>query len=348
MAAGAPGPPLRDHGRVAGAELLSAAVAELYAADLDAFTARRGELAAQARAAGAAAVAKKIAGLRKPTRPAWLLNQLARADPSIPARLAELGDELRRAEAALDGDRIRELSQARRRLVDAATRQALALAGPHPTAALRDEVAATLAAAVADPDVAEQLAEGALPRAVHHAGFGSGMPPALSLVRSTGSRPAATGPAAPEPERSGAGQERTARVRTGPAKTAPARTGSARTGSARTGSARARLAEAERARTEREQQRAAAARAKAARVRAEREYRQALAAATKAAADADRAAAAAAQAEQNQESTVRRLEQELADARQQLTEARQRARQAAGAQRVAHRALDRLHDQAAD
>ncbi len=332
---------------MAEAELLSAAVAELYAADLDAFTARRGELAAQARAAGAAAVAKKIAGLRKPTRPAWLLNQLARADPSIPARLAELGDELRRAEAALDGDRIRELSQARRRLVDAATRQALALAGPHPTAALRDEVAATLAAAVADPDVAEQLAEGALPRAVHHAGFGSGMPPALSLVRSASSPPAA-GPAAPGPERSGAGRERTARARTGPARTGSARTGSATTGSARTASARARLAEAERARTEREQQRAAAARAKAARVRAEREHRQALAAATKAAADADRAAAAAAQAEQNQENTVRRLEQELADARQQLTEARQRARQATGAQRVAHRALDRLHDQAAD
>ena len=141
-------------------------------------------------------MAKKIAGLRKPTRPAWVLNQLARADPSVPAQLAELGGELRRAEAALDGDRIRELSQARRTLVDAATRQALALAA-RPTAALRDEVAATLAAAVADPDVAEQLAEGSLPRAVHHAGFGSGMPPALSLVRFAGSSlPAAPGPAA--------------------------------------------------------------------------------------------------------------------------------------------------------
>ena len=316
---------------MAGAELLSAAVAELYAADLDAFTARRGELAAQARAAGAAAVAKKIAGLRKPTRPAWVLNQLARADPSVPARLAELGDELRRAEAALDGDRIRELSQARRTLVDAATRQALALAGPRPTAALRDEVAATLAAAVADPDVAEQLAEGSLPRAVHHAGFGSGMPPALSLVRSAGSSlPATPGPAAPERSRAG-------RVRTGPeaerAKIERPKTDRART---------------DRARTEREQQRAAAARAKAARVRAEREYRQAVAAAQRTAAEADRAAAAAAKAEQDLQDAVQRLEQELADARQQLAGARQRARQAAGAQRVAHRALDRLHDQAAD
>ena len=316
---------------MAGAELLSAAVAELYAADLDAFTARRGELAAQARAAGAAAVAKKIAGLRKPTRPAWVLNQLARADPSVPAQLAELGGELRRAEAALDGDRIRELSQARRTLVDAATRQALALAGPRPTAALRDEVAATLAAAVADPDVAEQLAEGSLPRAVHHAGFGSGMPPALSLVRSAGSSlPAAPGPAAPERSRAG-------RIRTGPeaerAKIERPKTDRART---------------DRARTEREQQRAAAARAKAARVRAEREYRQAVAAAQRTAAEADRAAAAAAKAEQDLQDAVQRLEQELADARQQLAGARQRARQAAGAQRVAHRALDRLHDQAAD
>ena len=96
------------------ADLLDAAVTELYTADPESFTARRGALVTQAREAGDAATAKKIAGLRKPTRSAWLINQLVRSDPSVPGRLAELGDQLRTAQAALDGPRIRELSATRR------------------------------------------------------------------------------------------------------------------------------------------------------------------------------------------------------------------------------------------
>lgn len=70
------------------ADLLAEAAAELYAGDPASFTGRRGELAAQARAAGQAAAAKQITALRKPTYSAWLVNQLVRADPEATDRLS--------------------------------------------------------------------------------------------------------------------------------------------------------------------------------------------------------------------------------------------------------------------
>jgi hypothetical protein len=95
------------------------------------------------------------------------VNRLVRADPGVTARLAELAAELR--DPGLDGGRIRELTAARARLVDELTRQALDDL-PAPPAALREEVSATLDAALADPEVAANL--GTLVRAAHWAGFG--------------------------------------------------------------------------------------------------------------------------------------------------------------------------------
>ncbi len=144
---------------VAGTDLVSQAIADLYSGDLDAFIQRRRDLVAQARSAGDRGAAKTIAGLGKPTRSAWVVNKLVHADPSVPGRLAELGDRLRAGEAALDGASIRELSRARRELVDALTRRALTEAGQaSPSAAIREEVTDTLSAALADPQVAEQVA----------------------------------------------------------------------------------------------------------------------------------------------------------------------------------------------
>jgi hypothetical protein len=104
-------------------DLLADAEAELYTADPDRFTQRRAELAAQAREAGQPAEAKRIAGLRKPTRSAWAVNRLVRTDPKARSRLEALSAELR--DGAGSAARIRELTAARGRLVDELTRQAL-------------------------------------------------------------------------------------------------------------------------------------------------------------------------------------------------------------------------------
>jgi len=165
---------------VAGTDLVRQAIAELYSGDLEAFIQRRRDLAAEARAAGDRAAAQAIAGLGKPTRSAWAVNKLVHADPSVPGRLAELGDRLRAGEAALDGASIRELSRARRELIDTLTRQALAEAGQtSPSAAMREEVTDTFSAALADPQVAEQVSAGTLLRAAHWAGFGPGIGTAI-------------------------------------------------------------------------------------------------------------------------------------------------------------------------
>src|SRR5690349_22733350 len=131
-------------------DLLEDAKAELYEADPDGFTARRQELSEQAREAGQPAVAKQIAALRKPTRSAWVVNRLVRSDPEVRTRLGRLAADLREASA---GGRLRELTAARSKLVDELTRAALD-GLPAPPASLREEVTATLDAAIADPDVA--------------------------------------------------------------------------------------------------------------------------------------------------------------------------------------------------
>ena len=312
------------------ADLLAEAAAELYAGDPAGFTERRGALAAQARAAGQAVAAKQITALRKPTYSAWLVNQLVRADPEVAARLTELGQELRSAGAALDGARIRELSQQRRRLVDDLVRQALRRpgAGP-PSAAVREELTATFGAALADPEVAGQLAAGTLVRAVHRADF-TPAGPGLTLVPPLPDRPApACGSATPAP---GTGRTRTRARGDGQATAgaaAPARAG--QRPQADRGRPRA-AAERERQRAERDRQRQ----------RAEQERQRAIAEAEQAVAEAAQAETAAAAAERDQRAVVRHLEDQLADARQQLTEARRRARQAADAERAARRALGRL------
>ena len=147
-------------------DLLAQARAELYEAEPDGFTARRQELAERAREAGEPTVAKQISALRKPTRSAWVVNRLVRTDPGVRSRLDALAADLHEA---ADGARIRELTTARARLVDELTRAAL-VALPAPPAALREEVSATLDAAIADPEVAGRL--GTLVRAEHYAGFG--------------------------------------------------------------------------------------------------------------------------------------------------------------------------------
>ena len=200
-------------------ELLRDAVAELYGVAPHEFIARRAALAAAARGAGDLPVAKQIAALRKPTQSAWIVNQLARSVPSAGPQLAELGADLRQAQRTLDGAAIRELSVRRRELIDDLTRQAFAAVGqPAPPAALRDEVTTTLAAVVADPEVAGQFEAGAMARAARSDGFGA-TGPLLTVVGP--SDPARPRPGLLRPGLLGLGRRRARLGRPGPGQPGP-------------------------------------------------------------------------------------------------------------------------------
>jgi DNA polymerase IIIc chi subunit len=186
------------------ADPLADATAELYRLDPDEFMPRRQDLAARAREAGQPAVAKQIAALRKPTRSAWVVNRLVRAEPGTTQRLTALAAELRDAERAMDGARIRELSAARRRLVDDLTAQALSVLAA-PPAALREEVMATFDSALANPEIAASL--GTLVRAAHWAGFGLAPAPGDAPPAASPS-PAPAKPKTPIPAEAGAERER--------------------------------------------------------------------------------------------------------------------------------------------
>jgi hypothetical protein len=296
---------------VTGQDPLAEAVAELYSADPAEFTERRTALVARARADGDAAAARQIGGLRKPSRSAWVINQLARAEPGLAGQLTDLGDELRAAQDSLDGARMRELSARRRRLIDDLAQQAFGAAGqPAPPAALRDEVTATLGAALADPDVAGQLQAGTLVRAVQPGGFGPS-PPSLTLLpggaQGTGSPARSSGRAGGPAGKGTAGRAGTA------AKADPA---------ARAAAAAADAQERERAAQERR--------------------RLIIADAEQRVAEADQAADAATSAESARLEEVERLEEQLSGARRALEQARSQARRARTAQRAAAQALGRL------
>jgi hypothetical protein len=312
---------------VSGTDFLDEATAELYGSDPEEFTERRTALAARARAAGDRAAAKEIAGLRKPTRSAWMINQLVRADPGVADRLAGLGDELRAAAAELDGPKIRELSQARRQLVDTLIRQVLRQAGEQsPPAGLREDLTATFGAALADPQVARDLAAGMLLRAVHRADFSSGVP-GLTLVPPPADAPksAASPRRAPDARPPDVGRN------TRPAQVvAPERVNAARA---------AREARAARAADEAQAAREARA-AEQARVAEDR--RQAIAEAEQTVAEASEAADRAAQAEQDERDNVRALESQLDEAHLRVTDARRRLRETQSALQKARRALSRL------
>jgi hypothetical protein len=305
---------------VTNGDLVRDAAGELYSSDPDHFVERRGVLVTEARAAGDASAAKSIAGLRKPTRSAWVLNQLVRAEPGAASQLVLLGDELRAAQQSLDGTAIRDLSLRRRQLIGGLARRAFEACGlQSPPAALRDEVTATLGAAMADPQVAEQLRAGTLDRPARRDGFGPGEAPALTLVS-----PRSQQRGKPAPERPPAAQA-SHPYRPGP-KRAAMRGAKPPAGSQAAPPAKAADLDAARQKSERQRR------------------RQAIAAAELSAAEADRAAAAADRAEQDRERAVQLLEEQLADGRRSLADARLRARRARTGQRRAHQALGRLRD----
>ncbi len=163
-------------------EALDAALDELYGTDLSEFVDRRKGLGAALRMAGDKAGAKAIGAARRPTTAAWALNQLARTEPDLVRALLDRSRELEAAQmGAGPGGResVREITQAHRDALRAATDAALAGLGDRATEAYRTQLEATLRAAGAEPEVGDLLRAG---RFVKELTGPSGFPEGFTLT----------------------------------------------------------------------------------------------------------------------------------------------------------------------
>jgi hypothetical protein len=182
---------------------------ELYTLPPAQFVAARDARAKEARASGDKDAAREITSLRKPTIVGWLANLLAheRADSVRP--LVELGAALREASETLSGPQLRGLSRQRNELVGALVREARALGAAAGQRRLGEDAVrgleATLHAALADPDAAQQLIQGRLTDGLTHTGFGA--------APAGAARPPASRPAEPSAGKRSAQDERRAAKR---------------------------------------------------------------------------------------------------------------------------------------
>ena len=145
---------------------------ELYGLPPGEFVATRNARAKEAKAAGDKELAAGITGLAKPTKVAWLANQLVRQRRDDVQPLMELGAGLREATASLSGEDLRRLTKQQHQLVHALVQQARALAGGPVTEDVADGVDRTLRAALADSALADELLRGRLTEGLEFSGFG--------------------------------------------------------------------------------------------------------------------------------------------------------------------------------
>jgi hypothetical protein len=169
----------------------------LYALKPDEFSPARDEEVRKARQGGDRELAHEIGQLRKPTMSAWLINLLWRDQHEVMEQLFELSRELSRAQSEAAGAELRALTQQRRQLESALLRRAVELAadsGVKVSDSVQREAQETLSAALAQPEVADEVRTGRLTKAASYAGFGAVVP-----VATASSRPRAE-PAAPAKE----------------------------------------------------------------------------------------------------------------------------------------------------
>jgi len=114
---------------------------------------------------------KAVKALRKPTVSAYAVNMLARHRDDDLQALVALGDDLRRAMAG-NGD-LRALSDQRRERIRDLVHAAPETAGRDLTPAVEEDIAATLEAATADPDLGRAVLSGRLVKPLRYAGFGT-------------------------------------------------------------------------------------------------------------------------------------------------------------------------------
>ncbi|HWM34073.1 MAG TPA: hypothetical protein VNR36_07520 [Pseudolysinimonas sp.] len=145
---------------------LGSIAGELYALDLDAFTAERNRRARELRTTDRA-LSDAVGALPKPSAAAWLVDQLVREEGEVVAAALALGPGLRAAQAALDRDALRELGAERRRALGAvadAARRVAERRGRPLSSSVADEVEQTVVAAIADADAEAAVRSGRLVR----------------------------------------------------------------------------------------------------------------------------------------------------------------------------------------
>lgn len=136
----------------------------LYGLPVEEFTAARDVRAKELRGDDRA-LADAVRRLRRPTLAAWVVNLLVRLEHAQVAQVLEVGEALRVAQQGLAGEDLRALTRQRRQLTAAVTGRARAVAGSRGvrvTAAVAEQVEATLTAAILDPGCAAALRSGLL------------------------------------------------------------------------------------------------------------------------------------------------------------------------------------------
>lgn len=174
---------------------------QLYSVPLDEFVERRNELARSLSKGANRQAADEVRKLRKPTLPAWTVNQLARREKMRIRGLLTAGERLRKAhEELLGGGSPEALQQGREgelraiaELVGAAERL-LEEAGHQASEVTLERVRATLHAAVVDEGIGRRVREGRLDKDEQITGFGFGSLPATPAAeRAAQTKPAMKG-----------------------------------------------------------------------------------------------------------------------------------------------------------
>jgi hypothetical protein len=173
-----------------------ARIEALYALPLEEFTAARNALAKELASAGDEQGAERVRSLGKPTRAAWIVNQLVRDEREDVKALIDAGDRLRKAQRrAVSGrgpEEFRERADERRRLISGLVERARGYEGG---AGAADQVGATLDAASADPEAGRLVLAGTLTKPLPPP---TGFSDAAGLEVLTGGRTERTPAAAPD------------------------------------------------------------------------------------------------------------------------------------------------------
>jgi hypothetical protein len=141
-------------------------VDKLFEVPPDDFVSERDRLGRSLKEEGRDDLASQVKALRKPTLPAWALNQLARRRRKDVEALLEAGQELRGVQRGADPEGLRRLGQGRRELIRTLAEAAGDIVAEQGTLtdASRRAIEATLESASADPASGQELLQGRLTR----------------------------------------------------------------------------------------------------------------------------------------------------------------------------------------